>query len=93
MSATANKIMEMAAKKGLRINIKPATTWLGSLNAAMSWQQGDRTKAEKMWAYAMFDTGYNAWVEPRKCYTSLANLKADVMEDLANIEFQKQAAE
>jgi len=80
---TAEKIEKFAAKKGLEIKVRSATTWIGSLNKAMSWQQGDRAKAAKMWAYATFDKGYNAWVEPTTAHTSLANLRAAVLEDIS----------
>jgi hypothetical protein len=73
------RIEKKMDKLGIDITIAPATSWIGSLNAAMSWCQGDREEAAKMWAYSYYDRGYKAVVEPTKAYSSLKKLEAAVM--------------
>jgi hypothetical protein len=70
-----DRIEKRLAKMGLDITIAPATSWIGSLNAAMSWCGGERDKAAKMWAYSYYDKGYKAIVEPRKAYSTLKELE------------------
>lgn len=79
---TRDQITKWAKSKGLKIVIAPAASWSGSLNAAMSWQQGDRVKAAKMWAYSYYDEAFGAWVEPRRAFSSLKALSADIAENI-----------
>lgn len=77
-------IEEMAEKRGLVISCGSAAKWIGSLNKAEKWQQGDRVAAAKMHAYSYLYQG--CWVEPNEAYPNLRSLREAVSAHIENRE-------
>ncbi len=71
-------IEKLAAKRGFDITCGPATSWIGSLNAALAYCGHDRDKAAKMHAYSYC---YNGVIfEPTTVFPTLRLLRKNVEE-------------